>query len=102
MRELSEEVKSKLSAPSSFQTHFLRKKFAPEYVEIPKTTPEELAQQQEEIRGREEFEEGEKVWCLHSEDNKFYIGRVNKTNHEMHPNEPFYVHYVVDISKVSG
>ncbi|CBY40264.1 unnamed protein product [Oikopleura dioica] len=79
-----------------------KKKFAPEYVEIPKTTPEELAQQQEEIRSRdirEEFEEGEKVWCLHSEDNKFYIGRVNKTNHEMHPNEPFYVHYVVDISK---
>ena len=81
-----------------------RKKFAPDYVEIPKTTPEELAEQQNEIRNREiknEFEDGEEIWCLHSDDNKFYIGRLNRTNHEMHPDAPFYVHYVVDITKVS-
>ena len=82
----------------------IRKKFAPDYVEIPQTTPEELAEQQNEIRNREiktEFEDGEEIWCLHSEDNKFYIGRINRTNHEMHPDAPFYVHYVVDITKVS-
>ncbi|CAG5079711.1 Oidioi.mRNA.OKI2018_I69.PAR.g9333.t1.cds [Oikopleura dioica] len=79
-----------------------KKKFAPDYVEIPKTTPEELAEQQNEIKNREiknEFEDGEEIWCLHSDDNKFYIGRLNRTNHEMHPDAPFYVHYVVDITK---
>lgn len=72
-----------------------KRQFAPEYVQTSGKSPEEIQKQQEEIRARDinaELAEGDKIWALHND--TFYMGRLIRINKNLHPEEPFYVHFV--------